>query len=121
MLGSRTIYLLSTAWIALWLALLAPAMCQRHGLLYFHAAAPDSSLRWADDMCGNPSAPTQPSTADQHHVDDAFQTSLMAVFVAPDLMLSVEAACLVTSVALHDQHSQAVKEAPPLPPPRSFN
>jgi hypothetical protein len=118
MLSARAGSLLATAWIALWLALLAPAMCQRHGLLYFHAHTPNSLPEWADeDMCGDPSAPVQSSAAD-HHTGKAFQTNLALTFVIPETTFGIEAAPFVTALTLDDQTAESFALAPLPPPPR---
>jgi hypothetical protein len=112
-----------TAWIALWLALMAPAMCQRHGLLYFHAAAPESSPAWADDfMCGAPSAPSEQSADAQHHTTRVLQSSVLLVFMMPELMLAVETAhssCYPSPLRMNKIASFASE--PLSPPPRHLS
>lgn len=118
MLSARAGLLLATTWIALWLALLAPAMCQRHGLLYFHAHTPDSLPEWADeDMCGDPSAPAQTRAA-EHHTGKAYQTSLATAFVTPEATLSLETVSFVTALTLDEQTAESFALAPLPPPPR---
>ncbi|MDW8300440.1 MAG: hypothetical protein RML95_14010 [Anaerolineae bacterium] len=107
------------SWIALWLVLLAPAMCQRHGLLYFHIVAPKSSPAQPEDfMCGDWSPSAQPSVAEQHHTEKAFQTSVLPVFATPELTLAVETAFCVTAVALDDETAEPFALVPLPPPPR---
>jgi len=119
MLGKRIDHLPLTAWIALWLMFLAPAMCQRHGLLYFHAVALESSPAWADDfMCGSSAAPSEQRADAQHHTTRVLQSSLSIVFLMPEPMLAIETAQFALTVALEDERVISFASEPPLPPPR---
>jgi len=121
-LGRRASYLSFIAWIALWLALMTPAMCQRHGLLYFHAAAPESSPTWADDfMCGASSASSEQRADAQHHTARVLQSSVLLVFVMPEPMLAVETAPFMLSIALEDENIVSFASEPLSPPPRCLS
>ncbi|RMF50460.1 MAG: hypothetical protein D6749_10525 [Chloroflexota bacterium] len=94
-------------------------MCQRHGLLYFYVAAPESSPIMSEDfMCGdwNPSA--QPSAADQHHTANPLQTNVALVFLAPALSLLAQTDAFATPLTLESQDAQPFALAPLRPPPR---
>ncbi|MFN7209062.1 MAG: hypothetical protein ACK4P1_01555 [Aggregatilineales bacterium] len=87
-------------------------------MLYFHAAAPDSSPAWMDDMCSEPSAPASQSAAEQHHTGKAFQTSLALAFAAPELTSGVETVSFTKIMPLDDESAEPFALAPPPPPPR---
>jgi len=101
---------------------MTPAMCQRHGLLYFHAAAPESSPAWADDfMCGDSSAPSEQRADAQHHTARVLQSSVLLVFVMPEPMLAVETAPFMLSIALEDENIVSFASEPLSPPPRCLS
>ncbi|MBO9308830.1 MAG: hypothetical protein J7551_03490 [Chloroflexi bacterium] len=123
-LGRRASYLPFIAWLALSLTLIAPAMCQRHGLLYFyfHAAAPESSPAWADDfMCGTSSAPSEQHADAQHHTARAIQSSLPLVFLTPEQTYAVETAPFTLPIALEDASIVLFAPEPLSPPPRCLS
>jgi hypothetical protein len=121
-LGKRASYLSSIAWLALWLVLIAPAMCQRHGLLYFHAAAPESSPTWADDlMCGASSAPSEQRADAQHHTARVLQSSLPLVFLTPEQAFATETVPFTLLIALEDENTVSFASEPLSPPPRCLS
>jgi hypothetical protein len=97
-------------------------MCQRHGLLYFHAAAPESSPAWADDfMCGDSSAPSEQRADAQHHTARALQSSVLLVFVMPEQTFAIETAPFMLLIALEDERIVSFASEPLSPPPRCLS
>jgi len=72
-------------------------------------------------MCGDPSAPSGQSADAQHHTTRVLQSSVLLVFMMPELMLAVETAQFMLSIAFEDEQDASFASEPLSPPPRHLS
>ena len=122
MVCKRAAWLTLYSWLAMWLAVCAPAMCQRHGLLYFYAPAANGLPIWALDepMCGDLNGYTQHAAQPQahHHTENAAQTASLLAFLMPHMPDLQKAPAMVRSVRPTSEKALPRSIPPLVPPPR---
>ncbi len=122
MVSKRAAWAMLYGWLAVWLALCAPAMCQRHGLLYFYAPSDDGLPDWAFDepMCGDPNPYAQQAAPTQahHHTENAAQTASALAFLMPHTPDLQKANAVVRSVRPVSEKAVQRSIPPLVPPPR---
>ncbi|MCE7949381.1 MAG: hypothetical protein DYG88_18340 [Chloroflexi bacterium CFX4] len=125
MVSKRAAWLMLYGWLAGWLAVCAPAMCQRHGLLYFYASADDGLPAWAFDepMCGDPNLHKQHAAPTQahHHTENAAQTASPLAFLMPRTPDLQQANAVVRCVRLVSEKTVQRSIPPLVPPPRPLS
>ncbi len=122
MFGKRVAWLMLNGWLAVWLAICAPAMCQRHGLLYFYAPTTHGLPAWAFDepMCGDPNIHTRHAAQPpaHHHTENAAQTASPLAFLLPHVPDLQKAPAMVRAVRPVSEKAVQRSIPPLVPPPR---